>query len=209
MKWIRDLEVDKTLCHSCGALNPSSSEVCDKCEASISQREHNSLLKVLTLSISATLFLIPANILAMMSIISVGNVRYDTIFSGVLYFIESGETEIAVIIFIASICIPFVKLVILYYLLWIVFYSKTSHALRGVKLYRFIRFVGKYSMLDVFAVAIMVGVVQFGNLAKVEAGYASLFFALAVVLTIIATEKFDTRLMWGDGNETIIFPKDK
>lgn len=201
MKWTRDLEADKTLCLSCGLLNPASESVCSRCEATIEQREPNSLFITLILSLSATLFLVPANILTMMDVLSVGNSIKDTIFTGVLYFYDSGEVEIAIIIFIASICIPFIKLVILYYLLWIAYFSKTSHACRGVRLYRFIRFIGKYSMLDVFAVAIMVGVVQFGNLAKVTAGSAALFFSLAVILTIIATEKFDTRLMWKDSDE--------
>lgn len=194
---MRDLEAEKTLCLSCGLLNPISSSVCSRCGKEIFQREPNSLLVTLVLALSATLLLIPANILTMMNVVSVGNTSSDTIFTGVLYFYDSGEIEIAIIIFIASICIPFIKIVILFYLLWIAYYSKSSHAYRGVKLYRLIRFIGKYSMLDVFAVAIMVGVVQFGSLAKVEAGYASLFFSIAVILTIIATEKFDTRLMWG------------
>lgn len=127
---------------------------------------------------------------------SFGAQTIDTIFSGVLYFIGSQEYLIAVIIFLASICIPFIKVSILSYLLWIVRFKKREHALRGVRLYRFIRFIGKYSMLDVFVVAIMVSTVQFGNMVDVSAGSAALFFALAVILTIFATESFDPRLMW-------------
>jgi len=167
-----------------------------RCGDKIEQRKEGAFILTLALTLAATLLLIPANMLPMMIGSSLGVQTIDTIFSGVLYFVGTKEYLIAGIIFLASICIPFIKVSILYYLLWIVRFKKQSHALRGVRLYRFIRFIGKYSMLDVFVVAIMVSTVQFGNMVDVNAGSAALFFASAVILTIFATESFDPRLMW-------------
>lgn len=196
MSWITDISVDKSLCLSCYKLNDVGAFRCARCDEKLEQRKEGAFVKTLALTLGATLLLIPANILPMMIGSSFGAQTIDTIFSGVLYFIGSQEYLIAVIIFLASICIPFIKVSILSYLLWIVRFKKREHALRGVRLYRFIRFIGKYSMLDVFVVAIMVSTVQFGNMVDVSAGSAALFFALAVILTIFATESFDPRLMW-------------
>lgn len=198
MRWKTDLLEHKTLCLNCFRLNEKSDTVCQRCGEGIAQRKSHAVKVPFALSLASVFFLVPANLLPIMLAYSVFGEDSDTIFSGVEYFFSTGEYFIALIIFTASICIPFVKIVILNYLFWITKFHKTAHAKRGVKLYKFIQFVGKYSMLDVFVVAIMVSVVQFGGLATIYAGLAALFFTMAVILTIVATEHFDPRLMWSE-----------
>lgn len=198
MRWKTDINQKQQLCLLCYELNEIGSHYCRRCECELAQRKKRSLELTFVLALSATMLLVPANLLMMMATISLGEVTSDTLFGGVLYFYSTGEYEISIIIFLASICIPFIKLFVLYYLMYIVKFKKHSLALRGVRLYQFIRFIGKYSMLDVFVVAIMVSIVQFGVFAKVVAGEAAFFFTLAVILTILATESFDPRLLWGE-----------
>jgi paraquat-inducible protein A len=133
----------------------------------------------------------------MMKVIKLGKVYQSTIWEGVVAFLEHGDYFIGITIFVASILVPFLKLAILWFLLAIARFKKLRRYRKlGVRLYRFIAFIGKYSMLDVFVVVLMVSFVQFGELIRIEAGPAVVPFGLAVIFTIIATEQFDTRILW-------------
>ncbi len=191
-----DIEAQKILCTHCGLLFDEVDEVCNRCGADLHQRKDNSLVKTFLFAISSLIFLIPANLLPIMVVTSLGNKDPGTIMGGVIYFFHHGAYGIGAVIFIASIAVPAFKLSVLFYLLYIVYWNKTQKAYGAMKYYRIISFIGKWSMLDIFVVALMVAMVQFKNLATINTGEAALAFALAVVMTMIATESFDPRLLW-------------
>ncbi len=196
MTWRSDISEKMTLCHLCGHLQHVHETECTQCGVEIHQRIPHSLVLTWSYAIAATLFLIPANLLPMMVVTSLGSEEASTIMEGVLYFLKHGEYGLGAVIFIASVAIPVFKLVVLFYLLLIVRFRQFDKALTGTKLLHIIHFIGKWSMLDIFVVALMVSMVQFQELASIQTGAAALAFCAAVVFTIIATEKFDPRLMW-------------
>ena len=196
MFYENDISTNKILCHFCGHLHEENARYCQQCEAKLHQRIPNSLLLTWAYVIAATLFLIPANILPMMIVTALSSDEGSTIMEGVIYFFAHGDFAIGAIIFIASVVVPIIKLCILYYLLLIVHFKQYNMAIKGVKLFHFIHFIGKYSMLDIFVVALMVSMVQFEDLATIKTGGAAIAFCATVVFTIVATQKFDTRLMF-------------
>lgn len=193
---MRDILKGEVICHICGTVQPPA-PTCRCCYAPLHSRPPGSLLKSFLYSLTAFFWLIPANLLPMMKVIKLGKVYQSTIWEGVVAFLEHGDYFIGITIFVASILVPFLKLAILWFLLAIARFKKLRRYRKlGVRLYRFIAFIGKYSMLDVFVVVLMVSFVQFGELIRIEAGPAVVPFGLAVIFTIIATEQFDTRILW-------------
>ena len=147
------------------------------------------------LALSAAIMLIPANLLPVLSTETSGRNRTDTIFSGTVSLWRHGLGAIAVIVFVASILIPALKLVGLGWLLWSA-HRGTGDSRKLTRLYGTLDFIGRWSMLDVFLVAFLAGLVQFGGLSTVEPRSGIVAFAAAVVLTVIATRAFDPRLLW-------------
>jgi paraquat-inducible protein A len=160
------------------------------------QRKPNSIARTWALLIAAIIFYVPANVLPMTVTSSLGSQSADTIMSGVIYFIHSGSWEIALVIFVASIFIPFVKFLILIYLLLSVQIKSLWRPKDRTVLYRATEAVGRWSMVDIFVVTILVALVKLGVLVDIEAGPAAIYFAAVVVLTMIAAESFDPRLIW-------------
>jgi paraquat-inducible protein A len=191
-----DITQNKKLCLKCELLNDDNDITCKQCGAKLYLRKPFSLALTLNYTLAAILFLIPANLLPMMIITSLGIDEGNTIMEGIIYFVKHGEVSIGVIIFLASIVVPVFKIVALLILVAIAHFKLEEFALLGIRLYRIIEVIGKWSLLDIFVVAIMIAMVQFQNLATVHAGGAAFAFASAVVLTMIATESFDPRLMF-------------
>ena len=196
MQWKNDISESKTLCHLCGYLDASNISTCRQCGEPMHQRVSSSLALTWGYVLAATLFLIPANLLPMMVVTAMGSQEGSTIMEGVVYFFEHGDFGLGTVIFIASVVVPVFKLGVVYYLLLIVKFKQYDKALKGVKLFHIIHLIGKWSMLDIFVVALMVSMVQFQGLASIQTGGAAIAFCAAVVFTIIATEKFDPRLMF-------------
>ncbi|MEA3522441.1 MAG: paraquat-inducible protein A [Campylobacterota bacterium] len=196
MHYETDITLNKKLCLKCEWLNDSEDTICKQCEHKIYLRKPHSFTITLTYIIAALFFLIPANLLPMMIITSLGIDEGSTIMEGITYFIKHGEASIGIIIFLASIAVPVFKIAVLLLLLLISYFKLHAFAIFGVKLYRIIEFIGKWSLLDIFVVAIMIGMVQFQSLATVDAGGAAFAFSLVVILTMLATESFDPRLMF-------------
>ncbi len=196
MRFVSDIEAGRVLCLHCEKLHPVSRTVCDRCGAELHQRIPNSIAKAWSFTLAAIMFLIPANLLPMMIVDSIAGADAGTIMDGVIYFFHHGSYGIAIVIFTASVFVPFFKVTVLFYLLLIVHFKWYKKSRFGLKLYRIIHFVGKWSMLDIFVVALMVGLVQFGALATIVTGPAALTFAFAVVMTMFATESFDSRLLF-------------
>lgn len=188
-------------CHDCHLLVESGSVAashprCPRCGSSLHARKPNSLARAWALVLAAAIMYIPANLLPMTVTTSLGVVQPDTIMSGVIYFVHSGSWEIAAVIFIASIFVPIVKLFILVFLLVSVQLRTHWRPKDRTVLYRMTELVGRWSMVDVYVVTILVALVKLGAVASIEAGPAAVYFASVVVLTMFAAESFDPRIIW-------------
>ena len=186
-------------CHACGRLSPlREGGSCPRCGAALHSRKPDSIHRTWALIITATVLYIPANVLPMMRVISFGQDKSDTIMGGIIYFLKSGSWPLALLIFFASIVVPLLKIVILSFLLLSLHrHSRWSPETRA-RLYRFIVAIGRWSMLDIFVVTLMVAVVSMGALATIEPGPAAMSFALVVVATLLASHSFDPRLLWDE-----------
>jgi paraquat-inducible protein A len=192
-------------CHSCDLLTDSQgrghmSLQCPRCGASLHSRKTNSLARTWALVIAAFIFYVPAMVLPITKVTSLGHVQTDTIMSGVILFIQTGSWEIALVIFVASIIVPMMKLLILVYLLISVQRKSDRRSNDRAKLYRLTEFVGRWSMVDIYVVAILVALVNLGVIADIDAGPAAFYFATVVIITIFAARTFDPRLIWDEIN---------
>lgn len=192
-------------CDICQALVGESiveaTHTCPRCKSEIHKRIPHSMQKTFALLLAATVLYVPANILPMMTYTSFGITESDTIFSGVVELIAEDLWWIATIVFIASIVVPITKLVIMYYLLWAVKAKITRGTQHRAALFRLTEVIGRWSMVDVFVVTLLVALVQFGFIYTVEPGSAIIAFGTVVVLTMIAAETFDPRLLWDAKDE--------
>jgi|TARA_B110000091_G_scaffold214126_1_gene265938 paraquat-inducible protein A len=175
---------------------------CSRCSNLFFQRKPNSLQYTLAWTIAAFISFIPANIYPIMIVYSLGIPEASTILSGIGTFIEYGLYPMAVIIFTASIIVPVIKIVGLLFLVFKVKAGLRLTPAKHTKLYHVLEFLGPWSMLDVFVVALMVAVVELGFVSTVEAGPAINYFTLTVIFTMIAAISFDPRLLWDENNKT-------
>lgn len=159
-------------------------------------RQTDSLQRTVALLITASLLYIPANMLPIMYTDQLGSTEASTILGGVVLLIKLGSAPIAAVIFIASVMVPLGKLMAMFYLVWTVERHSPLGARQRTVLYQVTEFIGKWSMVDVFVVAILVALVHLGGLLVIRPGYAALSFAGVVIVTMIAAESFDSRLIW-------------
>ncbi len=187
-------------CHCCQALVGQSlitaGLACPRCRSAIHRRIPASLQKTAALLVAAVVLYVPANTLPIMTTTALGQTQADTIMSGVLYLLDGDAWPLAVIVFVASVVVPISKIMILGYLWWTTYRGSTTRLRHRMRLYRLSEFVGHWSMVDVYVVILMVALVQFGLLANVEAGGAAMAFAGVVILTMLAAQSFDPRLIW-------------
>jgi paraquat-inducible protein A len=187
-------------CHTCGMISRTPPESgatrCPRCGCRLHERIPASLSRSWAFLVAAIVLYVPANLLPMMHLTSFGQVQSDTILSGVVYLLVHDMWPLALIVFVASIVVPVVKIIIMAYLLTSVQLSSVWRPLDRARLYRFTEFVGRWSMIDVFVVTLLVALVHLGQVAQVEAGSGALFFAAVVVLTMLAAMSFDPRLIW-------------
>ncbi|MBT3175366.1 MAG: paraquat-inducible protein A [Desulfobacula sp.] len=187
-------------CHSCKLLcrtqMMTAHHTCPRCQALLHIRKPNSVSRTWALVIAAAVLYFPANIFPVTLTSAPGHEQADTILSGVIYFLFSGSWHIALVIFVASILIPLTKLIILVYLLISVHKKSTWKPKDRTRLYRITEVVGRWSMVDVFVVTILVSLVQLEPLANIAAGPGVVYFSAVVVITMLAAESFDPRLIW-------------
>jgi len=169
---------------------------CPRCGAALHFRKTNSVGRTWALILAAAVFYIPANVLPITTVVSLGSIQTDTILSGIIYFIRTGMWPIAALIFTASILVPLAKILILSFLLISIHRGWRRHPRDRTRLYRITEVIGRWSMVDIFVVTILVGLVNLGSLATVKAGPAAPFFAAVVVLTMLGAMQFDPRLIW-------------
>ncbi|MBA1275985.1 paraquat-inducible protein A [Stutzerimonas azotifigens] len=201
---MRAIDAGLLLCHECHQLNrqtETDNQSCLRCGARIHPRRPNSLGRTWALLITAALLYLPANLLPIMTVRSLGQGTPDTIMSGVITLVQHGMLPIAAVVFVASIVVPTFKLVGIGLLLVSVQRHQQLSPRQRIFMFRFIEWIGRWSMLDIFVIAILVAVVNFGSLASVEAGFGAVAFASVVILTMLAALTFDPRLIW-DNTET-------
>lgn len=191
-------------CEACQLLTrPAPGEdpgFCPRCGEALELRRHASIQKTWALVIAAAVCYIPANALPVLNTTSLGETEADTILGGVAFLYTSGSWPLALIVLVASVMIPLGKLVALAYLLLTVRQGSVRNSHDRTRLYRMVEFIGRWSMLDVFVDTFTVALVQLSPLMSVAPGTGVLFFAAVVVLTMLAAESFDPRLIWDATN---------
>lgn len=187
-------------CHTCGLLSRragnSAAIRCPRCDSRLHDRIPRSLSRSWAFLIAAIVLYVPANLLPIMHLTTLGKTQSDTILSGVLFLLLHDMWPLALIVFVASIVVPILKIMILAYLLLSVQLRSAARPEDRVRLYRFTEFVGRWSMVDVFVVTVLVALVHLGQLASVQAGVGAVYFAAVVILTMLAAYAFDPRLIW-------------
>lgn len=183
------------VCHVCGKVSPVETGDCPRCHAALHLRKPRSLQRTLALTITASILYFPANLLPVMTVDSLtGGGKANTIIEGVIVFWKNGAYLVAAIIFLASVVIPILKILSIFSLCLAA--RRNTHPRTVTRIYRLTEIVGRWSMVDVFVVAILVSVVQLGSLMSIRPGPAALAFAGVVVLTMLAAHSFDQRLIW-------------
>jgi paraquat-inducible protein A len=187
-------------CETCGLLSrpvhPAQPGHCPRCSAELVWRRHQSIQRTWALVIAAAICYVPANLLPVMTTNTLVSSEPETIMGGVIYLYNSGSWPLALIVLIASVMIPLGKLIALAYLLLTVQRSSVKNNRDRARLYRLVDLIGRWSMLDVFVDTFVVALVQLQPLMSVQAGPGVAFFMSVVVLTMLAAQSFDPRLIW-------------
>jgi len=209
---------DTSLPPATDSSNKSIYYICDICAHNIpAPKDHRSAIrcptcghtnhrltekdstKALIFTLTAVIFYIPANLLPFMSLEFYGNINKATIWTGIMDLAESGSWLIALVVFLASILVPFMKLVIMLYL------TLTSHNGKNprfkTRLYGFIEAIGRWSMIDIFLLTILVAIMKIASWTSVHAEPGALMFLLVVIFTMLASTYFDPKLIWKNVDE--------
>jgi paraquat-inducible protein A len=187
------------VCRDCRQLaRPARAGVpyCPRCGAALSFRKPHSIARTWAFLIAAAVAYVPANVLPIMQTNSLFGAQRDTILSGVAYLYASGSWPLAVIVFIASVLVPLFKILALAFLAVSVQRRSAWQPLQRTRVYRVVDLIGRWSMLDIYVVTILVALVQLRAIASIEPGPAALAFGAVVVLTLFAAMSFDPRLIW-------------
>ncbi len=182
------------VCHVCRKLGPATSGWCSRCGAAVHLRKYRSLERTRALNISAAMLYFPANLLPVMTVEGIGGPEVKTILGGVATFWDMHAYLPAIIVFVASVVVPILKIISIGWLCVAV--RRRFSPLPATRVYRITEFVGRWSMVDVFVVAILVAVIQFGAFMTVTPGPAALSFAGVVIFSMLAAMAFDPRLLW-------------
>jgi len=192
-------------CESCGLVSldvtgddPALVQHCSRCGHVLHATKPFSLQRTWACVVAAAILYIPANTLPVMETTSALQREEHTLLGGIHELWLDGSWALAIIVFIASIAVPVLKIAVLALLAWTVRWNPDWRRLERARLYRLIETVGHWSMLDVYVVVLLTATVRFGPLASVSTGAGLLSFAAVVVLTLLATWSFDPRLIWRD-----------
>jgi len=186
-------------CHDCSALWPLALEGqhCPRCGNRLHSRTPHSLSRTWALLATAALLMLPANLLPIMRVAMLSNqAEASTILGGVIELTKHGLWGIALVVLAASILIPVGKILGLVSLMLTIQCGWTTNLQQKMIMFRIVHWIGRWSMLDIFVVGILVALVQFGNLAYIVGQAGALAFAGVVVFTMLAANSLDTRLIW-------------
>ncbi|RAU34916.1 membrane integrity-associated transporter subunit PqiA [Pantoea sp. RIT413] len=189
-------------CPCCTAILPATQPRCDRCGVAAAPRRRHSLQWTLALLLTSVMLYIPSNIMPIMVTETLGSQYPSTIMGGVILLMSDGSWPVALVIFIASIMVPSLKMVAIGWLCW---HASGRGQRDGEKMhliYEVVEFVGRWSMIDVFVIAVLSALVRMGQLMNVYPAPGALLFALVVILTMFAAITFDPRLIWDRQQET-------
>ncbi|MFT5132749.1 MAG: paraquat-inducible protein A [Gammaproteobacteria bacterium] len=190
-------------CHTCGLLSKEKphAQNCPRCTTPLHHRKHNSLEATWALLLAAVILIIPANLYPVMTVIRFGQGEPNTILSGILHLVEEGMWGLGLIVFVASIVVPVMKLIVLSFLLISVHKKSIWRPKDRTFLYRITEVVGAWSMVDIFLVGLLSALVSLDALSTIRPGIGATYFAGVVVITMFAAHKFDPRLIWDNVRE--------
>jgi paraquat-inducible protein A len=187
-------------CDICGLLSrPAPGEAegrCPRCDEALAFRKPGSIQHTWAFLIAAAICYVPANLLPVLTTTTAAGAESDTILQGVVLLWSPTGWPLSLIVLVASIIIPSAKIVALAYLLITVQCGSAKNNEQRLRLYRMVEFVGRWSMVDVFVDTFTAALIQLQPLMSVEPGPGLFFFAAVVVLTMLAAESFDPRLIW-------------
>jgi len=183
-------------CQQCGQVHALQARICKRCEGRLQSRDAESLQKVWAWLIAGIIAYIPANLYPMLLTSTLVERSESTIIGGVVELFEHGSWGIATIVFAASVMIPVGKFVAIIYLAISVQRHSKANRHERHKAYEVVEFIGRWSMIDVFVVAILSALVQLDTIATVNPGIAAMSFALSVIITMLSAQAFDSRLIW-------------
>ncbi|WP_238369547.1 paraquat-inducible protein A [Heliomarina baculiformis] len=183
-------------CTGCGRVHLQGVERCERCGAHLSSRDTTSLQRVWAWWIAGLIIYFPANLYPMLITNTLGTEYKNTILGGVIELIDHHSYFVAGVVFFASIMIPVGKFIAIAYLAYSVRHRATMSDHGRQVLYEVVEFIGRWSMIDVFVVAILSSLVQFNFVANIHPGIAAISFALSVVFTMLSAQSFDPRMIW-------------
>ena len=198
--------LDAISCHVCGMLVSNRfirehTAECPRCAAALHSRKINSMTRTWALLIAAAVLYIPANVYPVLTLVSFGQSTTNTIMGGVIELVGSGQLVIAIIVFVASVFVPIFKIAALLFLVISVQFGMKARRRERALLYRFTEFIGRWSMIDIFMISILIALVKLQALATVTAGPGAIAFAAVVIITMFAAMTFDPRLIWDEEGE--------
>ena len=195
-------EAGLALCHTCHKITPlaqldsAENPACPRCRATIHIRKQQSVSRSWALVITAAILTLPANLLPIMSVEYFGKPDPSTILDGIIYFFQEGSYGIGAIILAASILVPLFKISGMVLILLSIHFRRQGWLRHKSLIFRFIEFIGRWSMLDIFVITLLCALVQFGTLSTITAAPAAFYFTGVVLCTMFAAISFDLRLLW-------------
>lgn len=183
-------------CRMCGAVNPGDARVCTRCSSAIAPPDPASLQAVWAWLAAGLIAYVPANVYPMLRTTTLGHSAESTLIGGIVELFAHGAFGVGFIVFFASIFIPIAKFVAIGYLAISVRRPSTLDSHSRLVLFEIVEFIGRWSMIDVFVVAILTALVQLDFAASISPGIAAVSFALSVAFTMLAAQSFDPRLIW-------------
>jgi len=189
-------------CRTCGrvhvvqTLEPRTVARCSRCGAVIARGVPFSLEMTAAFSLAALILYVPANVLPILRLDMYGATTQNTVWQGVKLLFQDGDVVVAVVVFLASIFIPLLKIIGLFFLVGTTKWNMSRWRMSRTRVYRVIETIGRWAMLDVFVLAVLVSLVKLERLATIIPGEGLLAFALVVVFTLLASVSFDPQLIW-------------
>lgn len=184
-------------CHSLTTEGDGVTQIhCPRCGARLQVRKSNGIARTWALLITSLILLFPANLLPIMTVTYLGEKEPNTIVEGIEHFIQSTDYFIAAIIFFASILVPIFKVVGIMLIMISIQKRWKTWLKHRTLMFRVIKFIGRWSMLDIFVISVMVALVNLGTLTSITPAPAATYFAAVVISTMLASNTFDTRLIW-------------
>jgi paraquat-inducible protein A len=195
-------------CDNCGLVShlDGASSRCPRCGYRLHGRKPNSIAATWAFGITAVILYLPANLYPVLTVVQLGSGQPSTILGGVRELLSGGQWPLAALVFFASIMVPVLKIVGLTTLLCSVHFRWVARLRDRTRLYRVVDTIGRWSMIDVFMISLLVALVHFGALVTINPGVGAIAFCGVVILTMFAARGFDPRLMWDAADQAVRSP---